>query len=124
MVAELRGSAIFSIVRAIVLLFVEEIIDVVRSISQERIQQRIVEDIGKVPDPQVQEHLVEVTEVIPQDDCNKVFAEELEALADVTETSAVEGDAYSLSQMNSSIGVHTTVDLKGFEAMTMVKRLG
>ena len=49
--------------------------DIVRLISQEhiqqRIQQRIIEETVAVPVPQLQEHLVEMTEVIPQDDSSK-----------------------------------------------------
>jgi len=58
----------------------------------------------------------------------KAFAEELKALADATqvlksETGAAEGHTYSLFQVSSFSGVHTTVDLKGFEVVTMVRRL-
>merc|ERR1719383_506240 len=58
----------------------------------------------------------------------KAFAEELKALADATqvlksETGAAEGHTYSLFQVSSFTGVHTTVDLKGFEVVTMVRRL-
>ena len=58
MVAEQRRSAMSSIVHTIVPLLMEEIIELVRSIPQERTQQRTVEKIGEVPDPQVQKHLV------------------------------------------------------------------
>ena len=52
----------------------------------------------------------------------------MKALADATqvlksETVAAEGHTYSLFQVSSFTGVHTTVDLKGFEVVTMVRRL-
>ena len=53
----------------------------------------------------------------------KVSAKESKALADATEPSAVKGHAYSLFQMSPFPGVHTTVDLEGFEAVTLVTRL-
>ena len=49
MVAERRRSAMSSIVHTIVPLFMEEILEVVRSTSQEHIQRRIVEEIVDVP---------------------------------------------------------------------------
>ena len=71
MVAEQRRSAMSSIAISIVPLLMEEILDVVRLISQEHTQQRIIEETAAVPIPQLQEHLVEMTEVIPQDDSSK-----------------------------------------------------
>merc|ERR1712136_478448 len=58
----------------------------------------------------------------------KAFAEELKALADATqvlksETGAAEGHTYSLFQVSAFTGVQTTMDLKGFEVVTMVRRL-
>ena len=50
---------------------------------------------------------------------DKVFAEE----SKVTETSVVEGHTHPLSQMSLSTGVYTTMDFKGAEAVTMVRRL-
>ena len=73
MVAEQRRSAMSSIAISIVPLLMEEILDVVRLISQEHTQQRIIEETAAVPIPQLQEHLVEMTEVILQDDSNKVW---------------------------------------------------
>ena len=58
----------------------------------------------------------------------KAFAEELKAVADATqvlrsETGAAEGLTYSLFKVSASTGVQTTMDLKGFEVVTMVKRV-
>ena len=50
MVAEQRSSAVSSIIHTIVPLVMEEIIEVVRRISHESIQQRIVEEIVDVPE--------------------------------------------------------------------------
>ena len=73
MVAEQRRSAMSSTAISIVPLLMEEILDVVRLISQEHTQQRIIEETAAVPIPQLQEHLVEMTEVIPQDDSSKAW---------------------------------------------------
>ena len=43
-----------------------EIVEVVRVIPQERVQQRTVEQIVDVPVPQVVEEIVEVVQIIPQ----------------------------------------------------------
>ena len=40
-----------------------------------------------------------------------------------SETGAAEGHTYSFFQVSSFTGVHTTVDLKGFEVVTIVRRL-
>ena len=58
----------------------------------------------------------------------KAFAEEMKALAYATqvlksETVTAEGHTYSLFQVSSFTSLHTTVDLKGFEVVTMVRRL-
>ena len=58
----------------------------------------------------------------------KAFAEELKAVADATqvlrsETGAAEGLTYSLFKVSAFTGVQTTMDLKGFEVVTMVKRV-
>ena len=58
----------------------------------------------------------------------KAFAGELKAVADATqvlgsETGATGRHAYALFQVGSFTGVHTSVDLKGFEVVTMVRRL-
>ena len=58
----------------------------------------------------------------------KAFAEELKALTDATqvlqsETGGAEGQTYSLFQESSSAALQTTTDLKGFEVVTMVRRL-
>merc|ERR1712064_21522 len=58
----------------------------------------------------------------------KAFAEELKALTDATqvlksETGGAEGQTYSLFQESSSAALQTTTDLKGFEVVTLVRRL-
>ena len=58
----------------------------------------------------------------------KAFAEELMALAEATqvlqsETGGAEGQTYSLFQESSSAALQTSTDLKGFEVVTMVRRL-
>ena len=44
---------------------VDEIVEVVRLIPQERVQQRTVEQIVHVPVPQVVEEMTEVVQIIP-----------------------------------------------------------
>ena len=58
----------------------------------------------------------------------KAFAEELKALAEATqvlqsETGGAEGQTYSLLQESSIAALQTSTDLKGFEVVTMVRRL-
>ena len=44
-----------------------EIVEVVKVIPQERISERIVEQIVDVPVPQIMEEIVEVVQIIPQE---------------------------------------------------------
>ena len=50
---------------------VHEIIEVVRLIPQERVQQRTVEQIVHIPVPQVVEEIAEVVQIIPQERVSK-----------------------------------------------------
>ena len=56
---------------------------------------------------------------VTTDHSEKVFPEE----SKVTETSVAEGHTHLLSQMSLSTSVYTTMDFKGAEAVTMVRRL-
>ena len=58
----------------------------------------------------------------------KVFAEKLKAWTEATqvlqsETDGADGHTYSLFQENSSAALQTPTDLKGFDMMTVVRRL-
>ena len=95
------------------------------------------------PMPQLAEQLLEVPKIVPQDRILqqtveqvasdheasvKVFAEELKAWTEATqvlqsETDGADGHTYSLFQEISSAALQTPTDLKGFDMMTVVRRL-
>ena len=54
-----------------------DVVEVVQIIPQERIQQRIVEQIVDVPVPQVVEEILEVIKVIPQERVSERIVEQI-----------------------------------------------
>ena len=85
--------------------------EVPKIVPQDRILQQTVEQVAS-------DHEASV----------KVFAEELKAWTEATqvlqsETDGADGHTYSLFQENSSAALQTPTDLKGFDMMTVVRRL-
>ena len=82
-------------------------VDIGKLISQEHIQQRIIKQTVDESVPQLQEHLVEMTEVTPQDvieDCNKDQLSNMDA-----RTEAVEK---SISQLHERVTKDTEIRSK------------
>ena len=89
----------------------EQFLEVPKIVLQDRILQQTVEQVAS-------DHEASV----------KVFAEELKAWTEATqvlqsETDGADGHTYSLFQENSSAALQTPTDLKGFDMMTVVRRL-
>merc|ERR1712032_363258 len=66
---------------------VEEIVEIAKIISQERVQQRTVEQVVDVPVPQVVEEIVEIAKIIPQE---RVQQRTVEQVVDVPVPQVVE----------------------------------
>ena len=111
---------------------VEEIIEVIKVIFQERISELIVEQIVDVSGSESLAATL-ASEVASKNSCAhvtadhevsaKTSAEELKTLAEATqvlqsETCGADGQMYSLFQENSSVACQTSTDLKGFDMGT------
>ena len=124
----------------------EQLLEVPKIVSQDRIQQQTVEqfvdrseakraDIAKAEKSLAALMASQAagksscTQVVSDHETSvKVFAEELKAWTEATqvlqsETSGDDRQTYSLFQENSSASLQTSTDFKGFDMMTAVKQL-
>ena len=134
------------IVDVLVPLIIEEIVEIVKVVFQERISERIrswtsmcqglsnrlrdrtlqraVEQILDVPVPEIATQLLEVPKIIPQDRILQRTVKQAETTQVLqSETSGADGQTYSWFQENSSAVLQTSTDLKGFEFVISVRRL-
>ena len=147
MVAEQRCSAA-SLVDVLIPLIMEEIVEIIKVVLQERISERIREQTVDVHVPRVVEQVSEVPKTSSRDRTLQCAAEQipdvpvpemvtqllevpkiipqdriLQRTVKQTETSGADGQTYSLFQESSSAALRTSTDLKGFELVILVRRL-
>ena len=141
MVAE-HGCSAASLVDVLIPLIMEEIVEIIKVVLQERISERIREQTVDVHVPRVVEQVSEVSKIPSRDrilQCAvdhvldvpvpKMVTQLLEVPKIVPQdrilqqTSGADGKTYSLFQESSSAALRTSTDLKGFELVVLVRRL-
>ena len=130
------------IVDVLVPLIMEEIVEIIKVVLQERISERICEQTVDVHVPRVVEQVSEVPKTSSRDRTLQCAAEQnpnvpvpkmVTQLLEVPkiipqdrilqQTSGADGQTYSLFQEDSSAVLRTSTDLKGFELVVLVRRL-
>ena len=129
-------------------LIMEEIVEIIKVVLQERISERIREQTVDVHVPRVVEQVSEVPKIPSRDrilqcaadhvpdvpvpemvtqllEVPKIIPQDriLQRTVKQTETSGTDGQTYSLFQESSSAALRTSTDLKGFELVILVRRL-
>ena len=129
-------------------LIMEEIVEIIKVVLQERISERIREQTVDVHVPRVVEQVSEVPKTSSRDRTLQCAAEQipdvpvpemvtqllevpkiipqdriLQRTVKQTETSGANGQTYSLFQESSSAALWTSTDLNGFELVILVRRI-